>query len=41
MTAVAREASAKLKRVVDVDLAQLNKAINDAGIPRIATSRKP
>jgi len=40
MTGVARDASARLKRVIDVDLAQLNKAINDAGIPRIATSRK-
>jgi len=30
-----------LKRVVDVDLAQLNAAINQAGIPRITSSRKP
>jgi hypothetical protein len=41
LTGVAREASARLKRVIDFDLAQLNKAINDAGIPRITTSRKP
>ena len=41
LTPIARDASAKLKRVVDVDLAQLNKAINEAGIPRIAPSRKP
>jgi photosystem II stability/assembly factor-like uncharacterized protein len=41
LTGVAGEASARLKRVIDVDLAQLNKAINDAGIPRITTSRKP
>jgi photosystem II stability/assembly factor-like uncharacterized protein len=41
LTVVARDASAKLKRVVDVDLAQLNKSINEAGIARITTSRKP
>jgi len=41
LTPIARDASAKLKRVVEVDLAQLNAAINQAGVPRIAPTRKP
>ena len=43
LTVVAREASARLKRVVDIDLGQLNASINQAGIPRIAAvpARKP
>jgi hypothetical protein len=40
LTGVARDASAKLEKVIDVDLAQLNKAINDAGVAMISTSRK-
>jgi photosystem II stability/assembly factor-like uncharacterized protein len=39
LTNVARDASARLKQVVDVDLARLNKAMNDAGVAHIVGPR--
>jgi len=36
LTPVARDASERLKQAISVDLAKLNKAMNDAGIPHIA-----
>jgi photosystem II stability/assembly factor-like uncharacterized protein len=36
LTAIARDASARVKRAVDVDLPGLNKAMNDAGMPHVA-----
>ncbi len=37
LTAIAKQASERLKQAVDVDLARLNKAMNDAGVPHIAS----
>ena len=36
LTPVARDAGERLKQAISVDLAKLNKAMNDAGIPHIA-----
>jgi len=36
LTPVARDASERLNQAISVDLAKLNKAMNDAGIPHIA-----
>ena len=36
LTPVARDAGERLKQAITVDLAKLNKAMNDAGIPHIA-----
>jgi photosystem II stability/assembly factor-like uncharacterized protein len=47
LTTVARDAGDRVKHAVNVDLANLNKALNDAGVPHIrgqappATTRKP
>ena len=36
LTGVARDASERLKRAVDVDLSRLNTSLNQAGVPHIA-----
>jgi hypothetical protein len=47
LTPIARDAGDRVRRAVDVDLANLNKALNDAGVPHIrgravpAGARKP
>jgi len=35
LTTIARDASARLKRAIDVDLVGLNRAMNEAGVPHI------
>ena len=47
LTPIARDAGDRVRRAVDVDLANLNKALNEAGVPHIrgqavpAAARKP